>query len=104
MLGLDPGLRRTGYAVAWVDRVERAIQSVLCLGTIETERQNRKTVRKTSDDLRRAHVQSVALQAIIDEHDVDVIAMELSNHPLHVSHIQFRRNDGDRRVPRPADH
>jgi hypothetical protein len=63
MLGLDPGLRRTGYAAAEVERTTRTITPLVCPGTIEPERQMLKTVRMTSDDLHRAQFQASSLRS-----------------------------------------
>lgn len=76
MLGLDPGLGSTGYAIASIDLNTGEISKVICVGLVETDRQKRKQVRQTSDNLRRARRQVDALRAIIDEHGVSMIAME----------------------------
>lgn len=77
-LGVDPGLRRTGFAVARADVTTGSIVKVIQVGTIETERQNLRHVRKTSDDLRRAQIQAAALRSLIADHQVAVVAMEMS--------------------------
>jgi len=78
VLGLDPGLRRTGYAVARVDASKRVITEVLEFGTLCTERQTEKAIRKTSDDLRRAEFHAVALQEIVRKNEIQIVSMEMS--------------------------
>ena len=78
ILGIDPGLRHTGYAVAEVDLGRRSIGRVLTLGTIETLPLNLRTVRKTSDHLRRAQVHAKQFHELIERYRVSSIAMELT--------------------------
>ena len=78
ILGIDPGLRSTGFAAAEVDKYAGAIVRVLQIGTIKTEPYAARTVRKTSDHLRRAREQASAILNLIQRHDVSVIAFELS--------------------------
>ena len=78
ILGIDPGLRSTGFAAAEIDKNSGAIVRVLQIGTIQTEPQTARKVRKTSDHLRRAREQANAILNVIDRHNVSVIAFELS--------------------------
>lgn len=78
ILGIDPGLRSTGFAAAEIDKNSGEIVRVLQVGTIQTEPQTGRKVRKTSDHLRRAREQANAIQSVIDRHNVSVIAFELS--------------------------
>lgn len=77
ILGIDPGLRHTGYAVAEVDLKARVLGRVLTLGTFETLPINERTVRKTSDHLNRARAHASHLLGLIDRHDVQAIAFEI---------------------------
>lgn len=76
-LGIDPGLRRTGYALAQVNSGTGRILDVLDVGVIETDRTKHRTVRKTSDDLRRAKEQCAGLREILESTRVDFIAAEI---------------------------
>jgi Holliday junction resolvasome RuvABC endonuclease subunit len=78
ILGVDPGLRHTGYAVADIDLERRSIGRVLTLGTIETLPLNLRTVRKTSDHLRRAQEHANRFHELVERHQVNAIAMELT--------------------------
>jgi Holliday junction resolvasome RuvABC endonuclease subunit len=78
VLGLDPGLSSTGYAVASIDLGRGAITRVLGIGVIQTSRDSHKTVRNTSDDLRRAKLQALALRKLVEQHDVRAIAAEMA--------------------------
>jgi Holliday junction resolvasome RuvABC endonuclease subunit len=84
MLGLDPGLSNTGFAVANVNLANRRISKVLRVGLIETERQKLKQVRQTSDNLRRARHLFHSIQAVIRQHDVSLIAMEMCSASQHI--------------------
>ncbi|RYF46803.1 MAG: hypothetical protein EOO38_13390 [Cytophagaceae bacterium] len=77
MLGLDPGLTNTGFAVADVDMDQRKIKRVIDLGLLKTERNILLSVRRTSDDLRRAQEIYQALHRIASDLKVDVIAVEM---------------------------
>lgn len=79
MLGIDPGLSNTGYAVARVDVRARRIVKTLELGTIQTERETAKTIRRTSDDLRRARKIHRELKAVVERHSISVAACEMQS-------------------------
>jgi Holliday junction resolvasome RuvABC endonuclease subunit len=79
MLGIDPGLSNTGYAVARVDVSARKIVKTLELGTIQTERETAKTIRRTSDDLRRARKIHRELRAVVERHSIAVAACEMQS-------------------------
>lgn len=79
MLGIDPGLSNTGYAVARVDVSARKIVKTLELGTIQTERETAKTIRRTSDDLRRARKIHRELKAVVERHSIAVAACEMQS-------------------------
>lgn len=79
MLGLDPGLSNTGYAVAEVDLASSSIVRVLELGTIVTERESNKTIRRTSDDLRRARKIHRELNDVIHRHEISLAACEMQS-------------------------
>lgn len=78
VLGLDPGLRRTGYAVASIDPVARSILDVLNIGVLETFPLGRRGIRKTSEDLRRAKEQADGLRRVLKRTPVDLIAAEMA--------------------------
>lgn len=77
-LGLDPGLAKTGYALAQINATTGTIHDVLEVGVIETARCKHLTVRKTSDDLRRAKEQSNQLREILESVKVDFVAAEMA--------------------------
>lgn len=77
MLGLDPGLSNTGYAVADVDPERGTIIRTVELGLIKTERDTHARIRRTSDDYRRAHALHKAIRHIVDRHGISVAASEM---------------------------
>lgn len=77
VLGLDPGLGKTGYAIAEADTATQTISRVVAIGTLETEKSKLRTVRKTSDDLRRAKEHAAALQQVLAQAQIDLIATEM---------------------------
>ena len=79
MLGIDPGLSNTGYAVALVDVEQARIVKTLELGTIQTERETAKTIRRTSDDLRRARKIHRELKSVVERHAISVAACEMQS-------------------------
>lgn len=83
MLGIDPGLTHTGYAVAEVDVEQKKIVRTIELGTITTERDNHAKIRRTSDDYRRARVLRQALLAITKRYDISVAAGEMVSTSLY---------------------
>ena len=78
VLGIDPGLALTGFAVAEVNVITRAIAKVREVGVLKTEKNHHRTVRKTSDDLARAQLQANRLRELIEKHRIDVIACEMA--------------------------
>lgn len=79
MLGIDPGLSNTGFAVAEVDLNSQRIVKTLELGTIVTERQTTKTIRRTSDDLRRARKIHRELKDVVERYAITVAACEMQS-------------------------
>lgn len=77
ILGLDPGLSFTGYAIAEVDVSTKSIVRVADIGCAETARDNHRTIRKTSDDFRRARAQAEKIQQLVDLHQVSIVAAEM---------------------------
>lgn len=77
MLGIDPSLQNTGYAVCEVDTEARTIVRVLEMGTIRTQPRNDKKVRKSSDDMHRARTHAVKLRDVIARHQIKVGAAEI---------------------------
>lgn len=79
ILGIDPGLRQTGFAVAEVSSATRKITAVHKIGVSMTEITKQLKVRKTSDDLSRAHAHAELLKALVADFDVDIIAYEMGS-------------------------
>lgn len=77
ILGLDPGLSNTGYAIAEVDPQCGKIVRTVELGLLTTERDTHAKIRRTSDDYGRARDLHRGLRAIIDRHAVTVAACEM---------------------------
>lgn len=77
MLGIDPSLTHTGYAVAEVDVATCAIVRVTALDTLVTEPSKIKTIRKSSDDLARARYVADGLKSVITNHNIKVSASEV---------------------------
>jgi Holliday junction resolvasome RuvABC endonuclease subunit len=77
IIGIDPGLKSTGFAAAEVDVAASSISRVLEVGTVSTERKVTRDTRKTSDDLRRAKIQYDELEKICDRHRPSALAIEL---------------------------
>lgn len=70
MLGIDPSLTATGYAVCDVDVTRREIVRVLAFDTLKTAPTKVKSVRKSSDDLARATTISRGLFDVIRDFDI----------------------------------
>lgn len=64
VLGIDPALRNFGFAIAKVDVEKNEIVEILDLKLVRTEDQKGKTVRRNSDDLRRATQHVNALKTL----------------------------------------
>jgi Holliday junction resolvasome RuvABC endonuclease subunit len=77
--GLDPGLRTTGFGLARVDPDAGEVIDVLDIGVIDTLPSNLRSVRKTSDDFRRAKEYSTKLRNILDRAAVDFVAAEMQS-------------------------
>lgn len=77
-LGIDPGLRRTGYAVAETNPLMGEITRVIEVGLVETEPRLAKQVRKTSDDMRRARIHAFRLKTLVADYKIALVAMEMS--------------------------
>lgn len=77
MLGIDPSLTHTGYAVVEVDSITRTIQRVLEMGTIVTAPSKDKKVRKSSDDMHRARTHAVTLREVIARYQIKVGSAEI---------------------------
>lgn len=77
MMGVDPGFRNTGFAIAKVQARSSVIKHVIAVGLINTE--GRTDVRISSDKYRRACELSHRLQYVADHYKVDVIACEFSS-------------------------
>jgi len=78
VLGVDPGLALTGFAIAEVNVQTGTIAKVREVGVLKTEKNPHRIVRKTSDDLARARLQADRLRALMDKHHIDVIACEMA--------------------------
>lgn len=77
VLGIDPSLASTGWAVAQVDTNTRKIESILAMGTIVTEKTKSKQVRKSSDDMQRARTIFKTLSGVIAEHGIKIATSEI---------------------------
>lgn len=77
MLGVDPSLSSTGWAVAEVDTRTCQILRVIDMGTIITAPTKVKQVRKSSDDLARSVTVASTLRGIVQKHAIKVGASEV---------------------------
>jgi Holliday junction resolvasome RuvABC endonuclease subunit len=77
MLGIDPSLTHTGYAVCEVCTETRKIIRVLEMSTIKTEKTKNKQVRSSSDKMHRARAHAVKLREVIAQHQIRVGAAEV---------------------------
>ena len=77
MIGIDPSLTHTGYAVCEVDTATRKIVRVIEMDTIITEKSKVKQVRRSSDDMHRARLHAVTLREVIARHSIKVGAAEI---------------------------
>ena len=77
MLGLDPSLTHTGWAVSEIDIVNRRIVKVLEWGTVITAPEKTKQVRRNSDDLFRARSIVNTINDVIAKHDIRFGASEI---------------------------
>ena len=74
LLGIDPAFANMGLCAA----IKNGSQvDVVDLKLITTDGQNKKTVRKNSDDLRRAKELHTGLHSMIDEHRPHIIFAEV---------------------------
>lgn len=77
MLGVDPSLTHTGYAVAEVCTVSRKILRVIEFGTVITAPSKVKQVRRSSDDLARARAAASTLSEVINRHQIKIGVSEI---------------------------
>jgi Holliday junction resolvasome RuvABC endonuclease subunit len=77
LLGIDPSLTNTGYAVIAVDTATMSIVRVVEIGLIETAPTKVKSVRKSSDDLARARTIIEQIRAVIAKHNIKVGTSEI---------------------------
>lgn len=77
ILGLDPSLSNTGWAIAEIDLTARKIVSILEHGTSVTSKSKVKSVRKSSDDLQRARVQRQCMTDAIERFGVKIACSEV---------------------------
>lgn len=77
MLGIDPSLTHTGWAVVQVDTVALQIVNLVDMGTIVTAPSKVKNVRKSSDDVARARAIATKLAAVIQQHGIKVGTCEV---------------------------
>lgn len=66
VVGIDPALRNFGFVVALVDVDKNEIKGIVDMKLIKTEDERGKTVRRNSDDLRRAKEHIRAMQEICE--------------------------------------
>lgn len=77
ILGLDPSLAATGWAVLEVDCNNCSVTSVLDMGTITSAPSKVKKVRKSSDKLARSRAIAKRLDQVIKEYDIKVATSEI---------------------------
>lgn len=77
VLGIDPSLNNTGLSVVDIDIDSMKIAGVRRILMASTDRQTGKTVRKSSDDLRRAQSIIADIRGQIREHGVRIVAAEI---------------------------
>lgn len=77
LLGIDPSLTNTGYAVVAVDTVTCSIVRVIEVGLEETIPTKQKSVRKSSDDLARARAIVERVRSVIAAHNIKVGTSEV---------------------------
>ena len=81
VLGIDPSLTNMGLCVGEIDTLHHAVgihcMEVTLLHLVRTEVQNKKTVRKSSDDLRRAQELHTELHRVIAKHKPQMIFTEV---------------------------
>jgi len=77
ILGIDPSLTHTGYCVVDVDHASRSIVQVIEKGTVVTAKSKSKTVRRSSDDVARAHAIATTLQDVIDRNRIKIACAEI---------------------------
>lgn len=77
MLGLDPSLTSTGWAVGEVDLSRLTIKRIIDMGTVFTDKGKNKNVRKSSDDLARTRLIATTLNGVIKDHNIKVGASEV---------------------------
>ena len=77
VLGLDPSLTNTGYAVAEVDVEALKITKIIKHGTGVTAPSKNKKVRKSSDKLARARTQHAVMNDPIKDYDIKLAVSEV---------------------------
>jgi Holliday junction resolvasome RuvABC endonuclease subunit len=75
ILSLDPSFANIGWCVASVDVAEAKILKMIDGGLISTEKSETKTIRRSSDDLRRANEIASGLRKIAQ--NVDMVFAEI---------------------------
>jgi Holliday junction resolvasome RuvABC endonuclease subunit len=77
LLGIDPSLTNTGYAVVAVDTKRFTIERILTVGLIETAPTKVKSVRRSSDDVSRARSIINELRQVARSCDIKIGASEV---------------------------
>lgn len=77
MLGIDPSLTHTGWAVSEIDTETREIVRVIDWGCTVTAPTKVKSVRRNSDDLARSRAIVTTLRDVIAKHKIKVGASEI---------------------------
>lgn len=77
ILGIDPSLTHTGWAVSEIDLATREIVQVLEWGTVVTAPTKVKSVRRNSDDLVRSRAIVTTLNDVIARHNIKFGASEI---------------------------
>lgn len=77
MLGLDPSLANTGWAIVDIDLTDLKIVRIVEHGTSVTAKSKVKSVRKSSDDLQRARAQRQCMTDAITRYNVKIACSEV---------------------------
>jgi len=76
VMGIDPSLRNTGIAVAFVDTEENKIERIINLVLARTQ-PGPKSQRKSSADFEAASVISATIRRVVHEYDPKVVFAEI---------------------------
>lgn len=78
ILGIDPSISNTGYAIATIDLEPIRISAIREIGLIETKAgQEGKKVRKSSEDVVRARTIAEKIRGVIEQNHIKVAVAEV---------------------------